>query len=324
MLAMISLFFSYSHRDESLRDELEIHLAALKRQGVIQTWHDRRIGAGKDFNSEISEHLESAQIIILLISPYFMASDYCYDIEMIRALERHKAGEARVIPVILHPCDWHNLPFGQLVAVPKDGKPISKYPNQHDAFLEVTLAIRETAKDFDVSSDSQTENQMLSEIGSPSARPIPEIRSSNLRVKKTFTQREKDKFEREAYEYIEKYFENSLTELEARNRNVETEFRRIDADQFTAIAYVNGDEASSCVIRFVGRGGMAMGGINFTYGSSSRSTGMNESLSVEDDGYSLFMKPLGMNIHRLSGNEELSFEGAAEAFWEMFIRRLQQ
>jgi tetratricopeptide (TPR) repeat protein len=146
---MVKLFFSYSHRDESLRDELEIHLSALKRQGVIETWHDRRIGAGKEFDSEISENLETAQIILLLVSPYFIASDYCYDIEMTRALERHKSGEARVIAVILHPCDWHSLPFGKLTAIPKDGKPISNYPNQHDAFLEVSLAIRTAAKDFE-------------------------------------------------------------------------------------------------------------------------------------------------------------------------------
>jgi tetratricopeptide (TPR) repeat protein len=120
----------------------------LKRQGVIETWHDRRIGAGKEFDSEISEHLETAQIILLLISPYFIASDYCYDIEMTSALERHKSGEARVIPVILHPCDWHSLPFGKLTAIPKDGKPVSKYPNQHDAFLEVSLAIRTAVQDF--------------------------------------------------------------------------------------------------------------------------------------------------------------------------------
>ena len=152
---MVKLFFSYSHRDESLRDELEIHLSALKRQGVIEVWHDRRIGAGKEFDSEISEHLESAQIILLLVSPYFIASDYCYDIEMTRALERHQAGEARVIPVILHPCDWHSLPFGKLTAVPKDGKAVSKYPNQHDAFLEITLAIRAAANDFAPPPDAQ-------------------------------------------------------------------------------------------------------------------------------------------------------------------------
>ena len=73
--------------------------------------------------------------LLLLASPYFIASDYCYDIEMKRALERHHKGEARVIPVILHPCDWQNTPFGKLRATPPDGKPVSKFPNQHDAFL---------------------------------------------------------------------------------------------------------------------------------------------------------------------------------------------
>ena len=317
---MINLFFSYSHRDESLRDELEIHLSGLKRQGVIATWHDRRIGAGKEFDSQISEHLESAHIILLLISPYFIASDYCYDIEMSRALERHKENVARVIPVILHPCDWKSLPFGKLNAVPKDGKPVSKYPNQHDAFLEVTLAIRDAAKEFDAVPHSTSENQTTRTANPSSARPVAELRSSNLRVKKTFTQREKDKFERDAYEYIEKFFENSLSELEQRNANVETEFRRIDANQFTAAAYVDGKEKSSCTIRH-DTGSYSLRGINYSYGRGSGS-GMNESLSVEDDGYNLYLRPMGMNLPRSGSNEQLSLEGAAEAYWELFMRQI--
>ena len=127
---MISLFFSYSHRDESLRNELETHLSVLKRQGVIQTWHDRRITAGSEVDSSISENLENARIILLLVSSYFLASDYCYDIEMSRAMEKHQEGSARVIPVILHPCDWQNAPFGALRATPTDGKLISMFANQ--------------------------------------------------------------------------------------------------------------------------------------------------------------------------------------------------
>lgn len=320
MFAMIKLFFSYSHRDEDLRDELETHLSSLKRQGVIDAWHDRRILSGKDFGSEISQHLEGSQIILLLVSPYFIASDYCYDVEMTRALELHGSGNARVVPIILHPCDWQSLPFGKLKALPKDGKPISKYPNLHDAFLEITLAISGVAREFENStSEPESPTTQSRHVDRPSA--IPNIRSSNLRVKKTFTQRDKDKFERDAYEYIEKYFENSLAELQTRNLSIETEFRRIDANQFMARAYVNGEEASSCVIKFQGRGGL-MGGITFAYGSSIGG-GMNESLSVEDDGYALNLKPLGMNI-RADRNAQLTLEGAAEAFWEMFMGNLQR
>src|ERR1044072_2186300 len=100
---MAVAFFSYSHRDEALRDELEVHLATLKRQGLIEAWHDRRITAGDDFAGVISEHLERADIILLLVSPYFLNSNYCYDVEMTRALERHREKTARVIPVILQP-----------------------------------------------------------------------------------------------------------------------------------------------------------------------------------------------------------------------------
>ena len=141
-------YFSHSHRDSDLRDELEGHLAALRREGVLETWHDRRIGAGKEFDNEISQYLQEADIILLLISSYFIDSDYCYEFEMKRAMERHKTGEARVIPVILHPCDWHGLPFGKLLVTPTDGKPISKFPNKHDGFLEVTRAIRKAVEEL--------------------------------------------------------------------------------------------------------------------------------------------------------------------------------
>src|SRR3954464_6609931 len=117
---MATIFFSYSHKDEALRDELETHLSMLNRQGFITTWHDRRIAAGDIVDPTISAHLESADVVLLLVSPDFLASDYCYDKEMSRALERHEAGECRVIPVILRPSDWHDAPFGKLLAAPKD------------------------------------------------------------------------------------------------------------------------------------------------------------------------------------------------------------
>ena len=115
---MATLFFSYSHADEGLRDQLEKHLAALQRQGVIEAWHDRRIPPGDLVDASISEQLERADIILLLVSPDFLASNYCYEVEMRRALERHAAGEARVVPVILRPCDWQGTELGRLMATP--------------------------------------------------------------------------------------------------------------------------------------------------------------------------------------------------------------
>ena len=145
---MVKIFFSYSHRDEEYRKDLEIHLATLKRQGIVETWHDRRIGAGEDVHSVISEHIEEADIVLLLVSPFFLASDYCYDVELARALERHGQGAARLIPVIVHPCDWKNTSFGHLRATPDDGKPISKYDVIHDAYLSIVEDIRRVAAEM--------------------------------------------------------------------------------------------------------------------------------------------------------------------------------
>ena len=139
---MAHVFFSYSHADEALRNELEKHLSVLRREDVITTWHDRRIGPGEELHGQINGQLNSADIVLLLVSADFLASDYCYDVEMIRAMERHERGEARVIPVILRPCDWHGAPFGALMAVPSDGKPVTKHASLDDGFLEVARAIR--------------------------------------------------------------------------------------------------------------------------------------------------------------------------------------
>jgi TIR domain len=140
----IEVFCSYSHKDEELRDDLDKHLAILKRQGVISGWHDRKITAGSEWAGEIDEHLYSAQIILLLISADFLASDYCYDLEMKRAMERHRAGEARVIPVILRPVDWSGTPFGKLQALPKDGRPITSWSNRDEALKDVAVGVRKT------------------------------------------------------------------------------------------------------------------------------------------------------------------------------------
>ena len=145
---MTSVFFSYSHADEALRDQLEKQLSILKRQGVIEVWHDRRIGAGQDFAQEIDSHLETADIILLLVSTDFLASDYCYENEMKRAMERHDAGEAIVIPIILRPCDWHGAPFRKLNASPPDGKPVTQYSDRDRALLEVAKAIRAATQRF--------------------------------------------------------------------------------------------------------------------------------------------------------------------------------
>ena len=143
----IAVFFSYAHEDEILRDELAKHLRLLERQHIIAGWHDRLITGGTEWAGAIDDHLRTADIILLLVSADFLASDYCYDVEVGCAMDRHKALEARIVPIILREVDWHSAPFGTLQALPKDGRAVTSWPNQDEAFSDIARGIRSVAEE---------------------------------------------------------------------------------------------------------------------------------------------------------------------------------
>lgn len=135
-----TVFLSYAHADESLASEMVNHLALLNRGGIINDWYERKVEA--EPTEEIDQHLDSARIILFLVSPAFLTSDYCYGSEVKRALERHERAEAYVIPIILRPVDWHAAPFRKLQALPSDGRPVALWPNRDEAFLDIAQGIR--------------------------------------------------------------------------------------------------------------------------------------------------------------------------------------
>lgn len=146
----VKIFFCYAHEDEPLLNELKAHLRPLQRQGLIEVWYDRDISAGSEWEWQIDSQLNTAQIILLLVSSDFMDSDYCYGIEMQRALERHEIGDARVIPIILRHVLWQGTPLGQLQALPMDAKPVisANWHNQDEAFFNVAKGIRKAATEM--------------------------------------------------------------------------------------------------------------------------------------------------------------------------------
>lgn len=319
---MPSVFFSYSHADEALRDQLEKQLSLLKRQGIIETWHDRRIGAGQDFAREIDNHIETDDIILLLVSADFLDSDYCYEREMMRAMARHEAGEAIVIPVILRACDWHGAPFGKLNAAPADGKPVTQFADRDQALLEVAKAVRGAAQRLSSKSGSKSPAPPKAPTAR-SAAPTPSTgpRSSNLGLAKQFTERTRDAFKVESFEYMCRFFENSLRELEERNTGIETSFRRVDANRFTGVIYKNGKAASRCTVFM--EGGRMGNGIAYTSQETTESNAYNEMLSVEADDQAMYLRSLGMAMRQQRESSKLSQEGAAELYWEILIEPLQ-
>src|SRR5260370_2896714 len=143
----VKIYCCYAHEDETLLNKLKTHLKPIQRQGLIDVWHDRDISAGMEWAREIDTHLNTAQIILLLVSPDFINSDYCYCIEMKRAIERHTRYEARVIPIILRYVYWQGAPFGKLQALPKDAKAVTDWRNREKAFFNVAEGIRKAVEE---------------------------------------------------------------------------------------------------------------------------------------------------------------------------------
>ena len=142
------LFISYSHKDAEHRDSLRTHLRALERQKLVTAWIDRMITAGTEWQGQIDKNLETSEVILLLISANFIESKYCFDIELSRALERHEAGDALVIPVLVRPVVWEDMPFAKLQALPTDRKAVTLWDNHDLAWVDVAEGIKIAIEEF--------------------------------------------------------------------------------------------------------------------------------------------------------------------------------
>jgi hypothetical protein len=321
---MAKVFFSYSHDDEAYRDQLEKHLALLRHEGLIESWHDRRILAGADLNQVIDDQLNQADVILLLVSASFLSSRYCYSVEMARALERQSRGEAQVVPVIVRPCDWQQPPLNGLMAVPRDGKAITTWANHDEAYTDVARSIRSLVTQLGGRTHVAGAPSRAQPLAAASALPSEQVslpRSSNLRLRKEFTERDQDAFQHAAFDYLARFFEGSLAELQARTPGVEGVFRRIDGNAFSGVVYKDGKKLSQCGIR-LGGGGFRQGGITYSSDPSAPSGSYNEMVMVEKDDQAMYFKPLGMAMHR-GRSDKLTQEGLAEFFWELLIKQLQ-
>ena len=156
----IKIFYGYALEDEGLRNELEKHLAPMRKSGQITTWYGYKILPGMDRRSEIVSNLNSAHIILLLISPDFLNSDICYEI-MQKAVERQKAGEAHVVPIILRPVSLKSTPFETLQVLPSSGKPVTRWRDRDEALLDVVKGISRVAEVLNSSVNAEDEKEKI-------------------------------------------------------------------------------------------------------------------------------------------------------------------
>lgn len=222
-MSTANAFISYSHADEKALKRLHTHLAMLQREGSLKTWTDNAIPLGTKLDTEISSNLESSNLFVALVSPDYLASTYCYDKEFAQATALANAGKLRIVPVILEPCDWLSSPFKDFKAAPKDGKPVSEWTNQNNAFLDVVTGLRQLLAASTLTSGTATGNPIPS-AATAARRPI---------VKRDFDSIEKMDFADKAYETIKNYFNGSCDELSGVDDTLRAKFEVIDSTAFT-------------------------------------------------------------------------------------------
>lgn len=138
----LNLFISYSHEDEELKTKLDKHLIMLKRLNKIDVWSDHKLIPGQEWDEEIKNELAKSHIILLLISADFNNSEYIWEKELAVALQKHQEGTARVVPVILRKCEWQEMPYAKIQALPRGAKPVTAFPDNDEAFSQIAAGIR--------------------------------------------------------------------------------------------------------------------------------------------------------------------------------------
>lgn len=313
------VFLSYSHQDKGLLDKLKKHLDIVRRRGLAEFWDDSRLSAGTRFEPAIYSRLDSAHIILLLISADFLSSEFCYSKEMDRALARERAGTARVIPVILHDCHWDRDPrLKALSALPRDGLALTRWTNLDTACANVVEGV------FAVLEELAAKPGGVGVLASGARRTPPPVNNAGAArplsgaVERTASAAERLRFLREAHTRLARHFERSLGSLRTQRPETRTEFTRVDGRTFVCRVGRAGQRASECAICVV----PDRGWITFSEVATSRGNSYSECLSVAADGRGLFLRCLGLS-HGTDPSRRMTSDDAAALLWNRFLAPLQ-
>ncbi|MCF6431081.1 toll/interleukin-1 receptor domain-containing protein [Leisingera sp. MMG026] len=302
-------FISYSHHDKAALDRLHVHLKNLTRDGQIETWYDRDILAGSELDAEIEREMEAANLFLLMISPDFIASDYCVEREMKRALERHAAGSARVVPIIVEECDWKAMGELRLLkAVPTDGKAISGWANPNTAYLNVVQELRRII---------EAENAPAP-IGKASPEPVaPRPATARYRAKREFDEIDRGDFRDAAFAIIKDYFQRATEEIDSID-GLRGRFADRGATSFGATVVNAGKRNGTAHITVHCRNShVSLGDVYYSFNENAGDNTANGGFNISSDDYEQFLIQT-MNIFG-NADKRLTPEQAAEALWNEFI-----
>lgn len=320
---MLKVFISYSHADEAFRKELDTHLSPFVRNGSLQIWHDRKLLAGSPVDNAIMEKLEECDIFVALISPNFIDSNYCFDIELARARDRHNGSTMLMVPVILRACQWQKVPLlAGLLATPKDGKPVTSWPNNDEAWNDVASQIGQL-----IDYANTLKFALKPTVGTQQRVPLERETADNatnglsLKLPKAPpTDRDKDKFRLASFEAIYGIFEKSLCEAE-HQEGVEGQLRRLDANRFCAVLYLDGSKVSAVTV-FISSSGFGGNGISFANQEDAGTNTSNGWYSISDHEGELYF---GANAMFGAGGRDrrLTASDIAIEIWNSLVAPLQ-
>jgi len=304
---MANLFLSYSHNDARLVERLNVHLASMKRQVAIETWFDHDILAGEDFSDEIRNALDKADIFIAIITPDYLNSAYCYDIEMQEALKRHAQGTLTVVPVIGQPCDWTSSPFAKLKAIPQDGKPISEFTNENNAFLIIINELRRLI-------EGRKEK-------SPGQKQTVAATINRYRVKQDFDPVDLLNFRDESFKTIFEYFKSAIEEISGVDQ-LKARFVTEQTQQFTCVitnrAKINTSGYIS--IGVVLSDHFGSNGISYALAERLNQNVYGSNFEIAHSDYELYWAK--HDVFQQRETEKLSAKDIAKTLWELFIEQV--
>jgi len=302
-------FISYAHRDEAALDRLHVHLKPLLRQNLLKAWFDREILAGDVIDEEIRKELQSAHLFLLLITPDFIASDYCMEDEMKTALQRHKACEARVVPIIVEPCSWELIDeLRCLKAIPKDGKPISQWQNPNEAYVDVVKELeRIISKKEGFRPRSHLSENKTSTVQSAVSR---------YHIQRNFTQIDHDEFRDRAFLVIKDHFQQKVDEI---NSIDGLRGRFVEKDDVSFGSTVINCNCQHGIAHITVHCRSRLGGITVSFRENAPNTTVNQMLDVSSNAHEQFLVvSRGFSINDPG---PMTPEKTAEYLWEQFIQQ---
>lgn len=301
-------FISYSHADERYLERLHKHMAMLTRAGLIDAWSDHRILPGSAIGKEVDRQLAASGLFIALVSPDYLASNYCYETEFKQALAMAEAGKLRIVAVILESCDWLSSPFSELLALPKDGKAIAEWTNANNAYLDVVQGLRRVIEDDAAQSDGGA-------ITSPKASSGGARR---LKVRQEFDAIQRAEFADQSFAVIRDYFRDCCIEINTVD-GLKARFTGMGDAAFTCTVVNRGmrqGRGEGHITIRNDKGRHHFGDISYVYAAHAEANTSNGSVRVETDDYNLF---LTMDEFGGRGEHKYDAKQAAEKMWTAFV-----